>query len=48
MYKESIKTVEDLINFPLSHCFCGEEYTEYEVIAAYKERAKEFGFEICE
>lgn len=48
MYKESIKTVEDLINFPLTHCFCGEEYTEYEAIAAYKERAKEFGFEICE
>lgn len=47
-YKNKIKNIEDLINFPLSHCFCGEEYTEYEAIQAYKERAKELGFNIVE
>ena len=45
-YKNQIKTVDDLINFPLTHCFMGEEYTDDEVVRAYKERANELGFEI--
>jgi len=40
-YCDEIKTLEDLIRFPLEHCFCGEEYTDYEAIEAYKIRAKE-------
>ncbi len=41
-YKNEIKTLEDLIKFPLSHCIaCGEEYTEEEAREAYKIRAKE-------
>ncbi len=40
-YKNEIRTLEDLIEFPLSHCFCGEEYTEEEAMEAYKIRAKE-------
>ena len=48
VYKEQIKTVEDLINFPLNHCFNGEEYTDEEAMCAYKERAKELGFNITE
>lgn len=40
-YKIEIKTIEDLIAFPLEHCFDGEEYTEDEAIKAYKIRAKE-------
>ena len=47
-YKNDIKNVEDLINFPLNHCFCGEEYTDYEAVQAYKERAKELGFNIVD
>lgn len=39
-YKEEIKTVKDLIIFPLVHCLCGE-YANYESIEAYKIRAKE-------
>lgn len=39
--KNSIKTIEDLLIFPLLHCLCGEEYTEYEAIHAYKAKAKE-------
>lgn len=39
--KGSIKTVEDLVIFPLMHCLCGEEYTEHEAIHAYKAKAKE-------
>lgn len=39
--KDSIKTIEDLLIFPLLHCLCGEEYTEYEAIHAYKAKAKE-------
>ena len=39
-YKEEIKTVKDLITFPLVHCLCGE-YANYESIEAYKIRAKE-------
>lgn len=41
-YKNEIKTLEDLIKFPLSHCIaCGEEYTEEEAREAYEIRAKE-------
>jgi len=41
-YKDEIKTLADLIKFPLSHCIaCGEEYTEEEAREAYKIRAKE-------
>lgn len=40
-YKAEIKTVEDLVAFPLNHCFCGEEYTDYEAMAAYKIRCME-------
>lgn len=39
--KDSIKTIEDLLIFPLLHCLCGEEYTEHEAIHAYKAKAKE-------
>lgn len=45
-YKSEIKNINDLINFPFHHCFCGEEYTDYEAIQAYKERAMEFGFNV--
>ena len=47
-YKNQIKNIEDLINFPLHHCFNGEEYTNEEAMYAYKERAKELGFIIYE
>ena len=40
-YKEEIKTLEDLLRFPLDHCFRAEEYSDYEAIKAYKERVKE-------
>lgn len=40
-YKAEIRTLEDLLKFPLSHCFCGEEYTDYEARDAYIARLKE-------
>lgn len=40
-YLNEIKDLEDLLRFPMEHCFNGEEYTEYEAIAAYKQRVKE-------
>lgn len=40
-YIKSIKTVEDLILFPLQHCICGGEYEDFEAEMAYKIRAKE-------
>lgn len=41
-YKNEIKTLKDLLEFPLSHCLsCGEEYTEYEAQKAYRIRANE-------
>ena len=44
-YKAEIKTLEDLIRFPLNHNVgSAEEYTNYEAIAAYKERANELGY----
>ena len=45
-YKAEITDVASLVAFPLSHPFGAEEYTNYEAIRAYKERAKELGFEI--
>lgn len=38
---EQIKTVEDLVKFPLWHCLNGEEYTDYDAIKAYKIKTKE-------
>lgn len=35
-YLEEIQTKEDLINFPLTHCLCGNEYTDYDAVEAYK------------
>lgn len=45
-YKKEIADIASLVAFPLSHTFYAEEYTDYEAIRAYKERAKELGFEI--
>ena len=39
--KASIKNLNDLLAFPLDHCFCGEEYTDEDAIKAYKERTFE-------
>lgn len=43
-YKSEISTIADLIKFPLIHPFGAEEYTDYEAIKAYKEKAAELGF----
>lgn len=40
-YCQNIKTVKDLICFPLKHRLSGEEYTDDNAIEAYKIRAKE-------
>jgi len=40
-YCDEIKTIEDLVLFPIRHCLNGEEYTNYEALKAYKKRAKE-------
>lgn len=41
-YKNKIKTLKDLIEFPLQYCIsCGEEYTNWEAQKAYKIRASE-------
>jgi len=45
-YKAEITDIASLIAFPLSHTFGAEEYTNYEAIRAYKERAKELGFKM--
>lgn len=45
-YKAEIANIASLVVFPLSHPFGAEEYTDYEAIRAYKERAKELGFKI--
>lgn len=48
-YCKQIKTLTDLLNFPLYHCFDGDEYTDYEAIKAYKIRTKELtGIELEE
>ena len=45
-YKAEITYIASLVAFPLSHPFGAEEYTNYEAIRAYKERARELGFKI--
>lgn len=45
-YKAEITDIASLVVFPLSHTFGAEEYTDYEAIRAYKERARELGFKI--
>lgn len=45
-YKAEITDINSLVNFPLHHSFGAEEYTDYEAIKAYKERAAELGFTI--
>ena len=40
-YKDEIKTLKDLVVFPLYNCLNGEEYTDYDAKEAYKQRAKE-------
>jgi len=40
-YKQEIKDLNDLIRFPLKHCFHGDEYTDENAVCAYKIRAKE-------
>lgn len=47
-YKKEITDIASLVAFPLSHTFYAEEYTDYEAIRAYKERAKELGFKILD
>ena len=45
-YKAEIADIASLVAFPITHPFGMEEYTDYEAIRAYRERAKELGFEI--
>lgn len=40
-YMKEIKTIEDLVQFPLDHCLTGDEYIDYKAVAAYKEKARE-------
>lgn len=40
-YKDEIKTIQDLVAFPLNHCLNGSEYTDYDAKTAYKQKAKE-------
>ena len=40
-YCNQIKTVEDLVEFPIDHCLIGEEYTDYEARQAYVNRTYE-------
>ena len=47
-YKSEITDIASLVAFPLTHPFGAEEYTNYEAISAYKERAKELGFNIVD
>lgn len=47
-YKKEITDIVSLVAFPLSHPFGAEEYTDYEAIRAYKERAKELGLKIVD
>lgn len=39
-YCEEITDVPKLLAFALDHCLCGEEYTDYPAIKAYKASAK--------
>lgn len=45
-YKKEITDIASLVAFPITHPFGMEEYTDYEAIRAYRERAKELGFKI--
>lgn len=45
-YKAEITDIATLVQFPLNHTFGAEEYTDYEAIRAYKERATELGFNV--
>lgn len=48
-YYDSIKTLLDLMKFPLDNCIsCAEEYTDWIAREAYIRRAKEFGLEYDE
>lgn len=47
-YKSEITDIASLVAFPLTHPFGAEEYTNHEAISAYKERAKELGFNIVD
>ena len=40
-YQQSIKTIQDLVEFPLDHCLIGEEYTDWQAIQVYKDKCKE-------
>ena len=39
LYLQEIKTIEDFIQFPLNHCINGNEYTDYDALTAYKQKA---------
>lgn len=48
-YYDSIKTMQDLIKFPLDNCIsCAEEYTDWVAREAYIRRARDFGLEYNE
>lgn len=48
-YMEEIKTIKDLIEFPLLHCLNGDEYTDYDAKKAYKQKVSEmFGVEFSD
>lgn len=40
-YCKQIKTLDDLVRFPIHNCINGDEYTDYPALEAYKIRAKE-------
>ena len=40
-YCEQIKSIEDLMKFPMNHCLTGEEYTDYEARQGYIDRTYE-------
>lgn len=40
-YKDEIKNLHDLLQFPLKHCLCGDGYADLEAIDAYKTKVKE-------
>lgn len=45
-YKNKLKTIDDIINFCLDTCICGDEYTNYDARIAVIERSKELGIKI--
>ena len=40
-YKDEIKNLHDLLQFPLKHCLWGDGYTDFDAIDAYKAKVKE-------